>query len=42
MKKIGIVLSIVFITALLLTSCKSQQKCAAYAQKTEIESTARV
>lgn len=42
MKKVGIVLSIVFITALLMTSCKSQQKCAAYGQKAEVENTKQV
>lgn len=42
MKKVGIVLSILFITALLMTSCRSQQKCAAYAQKVDIENTKQI
>jgi len=42
MKKVGIVLCIVFVTALLMTSCKSQEKCPAYTQKTAVENTKRI
>lgn len=41
MKKVGIVLSIVFITALLITSCKTTEKCPAYSQDVKVENTVR-
>ena len=39
MKKVGILLSIVFITVLLMSSCKTTEKCPAYSQNVKVENT---